>query len=141
MFGLNTFKKTCCTIKVSQVIDYYIYEQETEKLLTFYNQLSPKYYILEYVQMPVRLSQVLCKVSRLLPALPHTTLCGCGYPYRTPHYNLTKETIAYRKDLLHIPHFFLPIPHMILVLSPWKNKFFSSIMSVDIIFSKIAILN
>ena len=101
--------------------------------LTFYNQLSPKYYILEYVQMPVRLSQVLCKVSRLLPALPHTTLCGCGYPYRTPHYNLTKGTIAYRKDLPHIPHFFLPIPHMILVLSPWKNKFFSSIMSVDII--------
>ena len=87
-------------------------------LLTFYNQLSPKYYILEYVQMPVRLSQVLCKVSRLLPALPHTTLCGCGFPYRTPHYNLTKETIAYRKDLPHIPHFFLPIPHMILVWSP-----------------------
>ena len=111
---------------------YTIYEQETEVWLTFYNQLSPKYYILEYVQMPVRLSQVLCKVSRLLPALPHTTLCGCGYPYRTPHYNLTKQTIAYRKDLLHIPHFFLPIPRMILVLSPWKNKFFSSIKSVDI---------
>ena len=125
---------------------YFILKVKLSKLevwveLTFYNQLSPKYYILEYVQMPVRLSQVLCKVSRLLHALPRTTLCGCGFPYRTPHYSLTKETIAYRKDLPHIPHFFLPIPHMILVLSPWKNKFSSSIMSVDIIFSKIAILN